>query len=97
MTTSTAATLMVHGFIVAEQLLIVYFFARFWRQTRDRLFIFFVAGFAVMAIHRVALGLTVSQGVEIEDQAGIYLIRLASYLLIAAGIVVKNLEGRRRK
>lgn len=97
MTTLTAATLMVHGFIVAEEFLIVYVFARFWRQTRDRLFLFFAAGFGVMAIHRIALGLAASRGVDIDDQGGIYMIRLASYLLIAAGIVAKNLErGRTR-
>lgn len=95
MTTSAAATLMVHGFIVAEEALIVYCFARFWRQTRDRLFLFFAAAFAVMAIHRIALGFAITRGVEIDDQAGIYSIRLASYLLIAAGILAKNLERRR--
>lgn len=86
---------MLYGFIVAEQLFIALYFARFWRATRDPFFLFFAAGFAVMTLHRLLLGFAKANDVQLEQQTWIFVIRAASYLLILAGIVQKNLRARR--
>jgi uncharacterized membrane protein HdeD (DUF308 family) len=63
------------------------FFLRFWRDTRDRFFLFFATAFGVEGVNRIALGLTdVSQ----ENEPYFYLVRLFSFLLILAAIVDKN-------
>lgn len=88
--------LMLYGFIVAEQCYLTVVFYRFWRQSRERLFAFFAAGFFLMAIHRISLGFAVGSEVTLEEQTAAYLWRLASYALIFVGIVAKNLQTRRR-
>lgn len=68
------------------------FFLRFWRQTRDRLFIFFLLAFWALAIHWVALAL-VNPGME--SRHFLMLLRLAAFVLIIVGIVDKNRQTRR--
>jgi hypothetical protein len=63
------------------------FFLRFWRDTKDRFFLFFAIAFGVDALHRVALGLT---SVSQEHEPFFYVVRLVSYGLIIAAIVDKN-------
>lgn len=72
---------------------IALYFLRFWRQSRDRLFLFFATGFAVFALHWVGLGLTRP---PVESQHYLYLLRLIAFLLILAGIIDKNYSKRRR-
>ena len=68
-------------------LVVALFFLRFWRNTRDRFFVFFAAAFLIDALVRVALGL----GHWSEDREPfIYLGRLLSFLIIIAAIVDKN-------
>ena len=86
---------MLFGLIVAEELVVALFFARFWRATRDRLFLFFTLGFVMMAVHRFSLGVATSQGIELDQQAWFFVTRAFSYLLILAGIVDKNVSTRR--
>lgn len=63
------------------------FFARFWRETSDRLFAFFAIAFAFLAVQRALL---VSAGaLEISDIWS-YVIRLAAFLLILVAIIDKN-------
>lgn len=63
------------------------FFARYWRRTHDRLYLFFAASFLIQAIDRLLLGL---YGGASEDDAFFYVIRLAAYLLIVVAIIDKN-------
>ncbi|HEX6902197.1 MAG TPA: DUF5985 family protein [Thermoanaerobaculia bacterium] len=63
------------------------FFFRFWRQSRDRFFLFFAASFWIEAINRVALGLWASAD---ETNPLFYGIRLVSYGLILLAIWQKN-------
>ena len=63
------------------------FFLRFWRQTRDRFFLFFAASFWIESINRVALGLWESAS---ETTPLFYGIRLVSYGLILLAIWQKN-------
>lgn len=63
------------------------FFLRFWRNTRDRLFLLFAVAMFVLAVNRVAYGLLV-----IEEQPGgqQYWVRLAAFALILLAILDKN-------
>jgi hypothetical protein len=63
------------------------FFARYWRTTRDRFFLFFVAAFWAFALNWV--GLAIVQP-SIETTHWFYLLRLLAFLLILFAIVDKN-------
>ena len=63
------------------------FFLRFWRETRDRLFAFFAAAFAVLTVQTTALTLLRD---ELQEPAWLYAFRLLAYLLILAAIYDKN-------
>jgi hypothetical protein len=69
------------------------FFLRFWRQTRDRLFLTFALAFWLLVLTRVGLvmrrnGFLVPQ----ESDTLFYLLRLGAYLLIIWAIVDKNVH-----
>ncbi|WP_448203877.1 DUF5985 family protein [Azospirillum sp. sgz302134] len=67
------------------------FFLRFWRRTRDSLFINFGFAFWLLALGQGAVALSSSMN---EEQGWLYLIRLAAFGLIIAAIVRKNM-GRK--
>ena len=75
------------GLIVMADVVAAAFFFRFWRQTRDRLFLAFGAAFLIESVNRASI-------LFIDDPAGgsafIYSVRLLSYLLILAAIADKN-------
>lgn len=68
------------------------FFLRFWREGRDRFFLLFALSLLIEAINRFALGLSPRPS---EGAAGIYLVRLLSFLLILIAIIDKNRSARR--
>ena len=80
------------GAVAMASFVAVLFFLKFWRQTRDRLFLLFALAFGVDSIMRVLLGLDQVKG---EAEPFFYLARLASFLLIIAAIVQKNRPGDR--
>ncbi|HKW14438.1 MAG TPA: DUF5985 family protein [Candidatus Krumholzibacteria bacterium] len=63
------------------------FFLRFWRNTRDRFFLFFAVAFLIDAVTRVVLGLSVFPK---ESEPLFYVARLLSFAIIIAAIVDKN-------
>ena len=67
------------------------FFLSFWRRTRDSLFAVFAVAFWLMAVNQA---LPVLLGIPREEQGGIYLLRLAAFVLIIGAILRKNLSGR---
>jgi hypothetical protein len=69
------------------------FFLRYWRLTRDRLFVYFALAFAVMAANWLGLAL-IDPAVELRHY--VYMIRLLAFMLILAGIVDKNTRERPR-
>ena len=81
------AGILVLGFAVAGL-----FFFRFYKQSRDRLFLLFGISFMMMAVNRLALAFT---GAVIENQMFLYIIRLAAFVLILVAIVDKNLLPKR--
>ncbi|HEX8669195.1 MAG TPA: DUF5985 family protein [Allosphingosinicella sp.] len=70
------------GFVVAGL-----FFLRFWRRTRDPLFLAFALAFWLLGIGQALLALG---SVPVEERSWIFLFRLAAFALIIAAIVRKN-------
>lgn len=93
----------VPGMLAAGYLVIGLFFIRFWRTSRDRLFLIFALSFLLLAANRTMLSLTGvfdaprGSGVGSPDEVATpyYWIRLAAYLLILVAIVDKNLRSAR--
>jgi hypothetical protein len=75
------------GVIVTCSFIAAAFFGRFWRATRDPLFLGFAAAFFLEGLNRTAF--LFLDNPNVGDEA-IYAIRLLSYLLIVAAIVNKN-------
>ena len=85
---------LVTGMIAMASLIIGLFFLRFWRNTRDRFFLYFALSFGIEGVHRVVTTLTYD---EHEDSPLHYLVRLLAYGLILWAILEKNLPSRRDK
>jgi hypothetical protein len=68
-------------------LIISLFFVQFWRKTRDRLFLFFAAAFALFMGERI---LRATLTIDTEVQPYVYLVRLVAFALIIAAIIDKN-------
>lgn len=79
------------GGIITAALLVGLFFWRFWRRTRDRLFVFFATAFWALALERTLLVLAVSRT---EVSPLLYLVRLAAFALIAIAVLDKNRASR---
>lgn len=75
------------GVIVTSSLVASAFFFKFWRQTRDLLFLGFSASFLIEGVNRFCL-LFVADAAAGNDL--IYVVRLISYLLILLAIANKN-------
>ena len=75
------------GFLLAEYAIITLFFLRFWHTSRDRLFFMFAAAFGLLTVQRLAIALTQE---VLEEQAPLYLLRLAAFVVIVIAIVDKN-------
>jgi hypothetical protein len=80
----------VSGATMATALVIAVIFYRYWRQTRDRLFLGFALGFAVFATSRLILAFLDEDD---EGRIFVYGLRLLAFLLILAAIIDKN-RGR---
>jgi hypothetical protein len=79
------------GAIAMGYVLAGVFFLRFFVRTRDGLFAAFSAAFWLMALNQA---LPVLLRIPSEDQGGIYLLRLAAFVLIIVAILWKNFGGR---
>jgi hypothetical protein len=75
------------GFAVAAL-----FFLRFWRASRDRLFLYFAVAFGLEAANRAIYAYN---GAHSEEVTFYFSLRLLAFLLILWAIVEKN-WGRRR-
>jgi uncharacterized membrane protein HdeD (DUF308 family) len=75
------------GVIVTASLTAGAFFLRFWRQTRDTLFLAFAAAFVIEGLNRISFLFVERPN---EGSPAIYLVRLIAFLLILAAIIRKN-------
>jgi hypothetical protein len=75
------------GAVAMASLAAAAFFAKFWNQTGDRLFLFFALAFAVDALTRSILAVT---PVSSEEEPLYYMGRLVTFALIALAIAQKN-------
>jgi hypothetical protein len=80
------------GLLTAGFLAVALFFLKFWRRTRDSLFASFAAAFVLLAVNQAV---PVLADIPSENVSGVYLLRLAAFLLIIWAILRKNV-GRRR-
>ena len=74
------------GAICMASLTIALFFLRFWRHTRDRLFLFFALAFVLESAHRLVLAWPSAN----LDGPHVYILRLLEYALIMWAIIRKN-------
>jgi hypothetical protein len=81
-----SADLISGGTIVAA-LVIALFFLRYWRQTRDRLFLMFAGGFLTFGLSRLILAFLEEDD---EGRVFVYTLRLLAFALILIAIVDKN-------
>ncbi|HEU4430701.1 MAG TPA: DUF5985 family protein [Myxococcota bacterium] len=75
------------GVIVTASLTAAAFFFRFWRRTRDILFLGFAASFLIEGLNRLGFLFLAAPN---EGAPLLYTVRLFSYLLILAAILNKN-------
>lgn len=67
------------------------FFLRFWRRTKDGLFMAFALAFSLLGLGQAILALA---NIPTEERGSIYLIRLAAFALILIAVVRKNRSAR---
>ena len=75
------------GFVLAGL-----FFLRFWKRTRDSLFIAFALAFWLLGLNQALLAFS---RVPVEERTWLYLLRLAAFALILIAIGYKNRKARR--
>ncbi len=68
-------------------LVIALFFIKFWRKTRDRLFIYFSGAFLLFMAERIVRSF---MAVETDWAPYVYSIRLSAFVLILIAIADKN-------
>lgn len=75
------------GGIVAGFAFAGLFFLKFWRRTREELFLAFTGAFWLLGLGQAILTFS---GVPLEERTWIYLLRLAAFVLILIAIWRKN-------
>ncbi|MES2724627.1 MAG: DUF5985 family protein [Pseudomonadota bacterium] len=80
------------GAISAGFLAISLFFLKFWRRTKDGLFLAFAAAFVLLAIGQAV---PVLGDVPDENLSQVYVLRLAAFLLIIWAVLRKNIGAPR--
>ncbi|MGH7181894.1 MAG: DUF5985 family protein [Nitrospiraceae bacterium] len=80
---------MLLGGLILGCLVASLFFLRFFKMTRDKLFLYVSLSFLTLAVSHVLLAIgTISS----EEDPAVYLVRLVAYGLIIFAIVDKNLK-----
>lgn len=67
------------------------FFLRFWRRTREELFLAFAVAFLLLGVGQTILALA---NIPTEERGSIYILRLIAFLLILLAIYRKNRSFR---
>jgi hypothetical protein len=79
------------GAVALAFLVCALFFLRFWRRTRDGLFLSFALAFLLLGIGQTVLALG---NIPTEERGSLYLIRLVAFLVILVGIYRTNRRQR---
>lgn len=82
------------GFLSLSCFLAALFFLKFWRQTRDSLFLAFAISFVIEGTNRICILFIAHPS---EGAPSIYLARMFAALLILAAILRKNYAGRAQR
>jgi hypothetical protein len=80
------------GVIAISCFLASLFFLRFWRHSRERLFIYFALSFLLLGINRMTL---VYVPESLEPYTWLYLVRLLAFVVLLFGIVAANRQGKK--
>ena len=80
------------GAVAAAFVVAGLFFLRFWKRTRDGLFVAFAFAFWLLGLTQALLALT---NIPVEERSWLYLLRLAAFSLILVSIFFKNRKTRR--
>ena len=80
------------GVLATSCLVVAMFFLHYWRDSRERLFMFFSAAFALMAVQWTASALS---GTDEKHHAYLLILRILAFLCIIAGIMDRNRKDRR--
>jgi hypothetical protein len=80
-------TMFVAGLLVMGYAVAALYFGRFYRQSGDRLFLFFASGFALLALQRLSLASAAMLPLPFITY---YVLRLAAFVVILLGILDKN-------
>jgi len=75
------------GAIVACFAIAGLFFLKFWRRTREELFLAFTGAFWLLGLGQALLTFS---DVPLEERSWLYLLRLAAFMLILVAIWRKN-------
>ena len=67
------------------------FFLRFWRRTREELFLAFAVAFLLLGVGQTILALA---NIPTEERGSIYILRLIAFLLILLAIYRNNRSFR---
>jgi hypothetical protein len=78
------------GIVVAASLTAGIFFLKFWRRTRDPLFLAFALAFTIEGLNRIGFLFVARAN---EGSPAIYVVRLLAFLLILGAILHKNRRG----
>ena len=79
------------GVITTASLIAGLFFLKYWRATRDVLFLAFAVSFFIEGLNRMAF---LTLPTPNEGSPTIYVVRLVAYSLILAAILWKNRRAR---
>lgn len=80
------------GVIATTSLLAALYFLRFWRDSRDSLFLWFAAAFFIEGVNRTARIFVAHPS---EASPWVFVVRCCAFLIIVAGIISKNRRSSR--
>ncbi len=75
------------GAIVMGYAVACLLFLRYWRKTRERLFLTFAASFALLALNYFWLSVT---QIPVEERSPLFLVRLLAFGLIIVAVIQAN-------
>lgn len=81
----------IDGALTVGYVVLGLFFLKFWKRTRDPLFMTFSWAFWLMAANQFAVS---AVGARDIDVGWTYLLRLLAFVLIIVAIVRKNMEAK---